>query len=228
MDSNSKKSQFESEAELARIVIKYLESNNWEVFKEVKPKNLNTIADIVAIKDKKIWIIETKLIYGTKVLEQAYKWTKYAHYVSVAVPLNKQYSFVLEHFRKSFGIGKLFVHHNESIKEKGFISEKEPPQFNNTLLETEIWSSLHSRQKDSIAGAKGGGYITPYKLTIEKVKKFLEYNPKSNVYKIVNAIDHHYSNNSVAMNNLHKMLSEVEPDFDYEIINGEKLFFLKK
>lgn len=224
---NSFLKTFQSEAELANVIVKYLEANNWEVFKEVKPKNLNQIADIVAIKNKKIWIIETKLIYGTKVLDQAYKWLKYADYVSVAVPFSKQYSFVLEHFRKNFGIGKLFVHFNDSIKEKGFVSEKESPSLNNSLLTTEIWSSLNVKQKDSIAGTKGGGYITPYKLTIMNIKKFLEFNPKSSIYKIVNSIEHHYSNNSIAMNNLHKMLSEVEPDFDYEIVNGEKLFFLK-
>lgn len=94
-------------------------------------------------------------------------------------------------------------------------------------MDLEIWTSLHEKQKSSEAGTKGGGYVTPYKLTVEKIKKFLEFNPKSNIYTIVKSVEHHYASNSVAMNNLHKMLSEVEPDFDYEIVNGEKLFFLK-
>lgn len=227
MSDNKSKTQFQSEAELAKIVVKFLESNKWEVFKEVKPKNLNQIADIVAVKDKKIWIIETKLSYGTKVLDQAYKWGKYAHYVSVAVPFSNQYSFVLEHFRKEFGIGKIFVHPNENIKDKGFVSEKELPKLNIPVLETEIWSSLNFRQKESTAGVKGGGYITPYKITIENVKKFLQFNPKSPIELIVKNIEHHYSGDGIAINNLHKMLSEVEPDFVYENIQGKKFFSLK-
>lgn len=220
-------SQFETEAELALCVENYLKSQGWQVFKEVKPNSLSSIADIVAVKDKKIWIIETKLQYGTKVLDQAYKWKNYAHYVSIAVPTSKHVSFVLDHFLNHFGLGKIFVYPPTSTT-KGIVSIKKEATFKKDVVDLAIWNSLHIEQKDSIAGSKGGGYVTPYKLTIAEVKQFLKFNPKSSIDQIVSKIKHHYTSNSIAANNLSKMLVEVETDFIVENDKGKKLFSLKK
>ena len=220
-------SQFESEAQLAFIVENFLKSKGWTVYKEVKPNSLNMIADIVAVKDKKIWIIETKLNYGTKVLDQAYKWLNYAHYVSIAVPNSKHVSHVLDHFMNHYGIGKIFVI-PEVDKTKGIVSIKKDPKNNKEVIDLAIWNSLHEEQKDSIAGTKGGGYITPYKLTIKSVKDYLKYNPRSTIEDIVHNINHHYTSKSVAINTLSKTLSEVESDILTENDKGKKYFSLKK
>jgi len=220
-------SQFDTEAALALCVEIYLKSQGWQVFKEVKPNSLPGIADIVAVKDKKIWIIETKLQYGTKVLDQAYKWLNYAHYVSIAVPNSKHVSVVLDHFLNHFGIGKIFVY-SPTETTKGIVSIKKEASFKKDVIDLAIWNSLHIEQKDSIAGSKGGGYVTPYKLTIAEIKKWLRFNPNSSIEKIVSNVKHHYTNNSIAANNLSKMLEEVETDFIVDNIKGKKLFSLKK
>lgn len=220
-------SHFESEADLALVVENYLKSQGWTVYKEVKPNSLSSIADIVAVKDKKVWIIETKLQYGTKVLDQAYKWLNYAHYVSIAVPASKHVSFVLDHFINAHGIGKIFVF-PPSTATRGILSIKKEAQYRKDVIDLAIWNSLHNEQKDSIAGSKGGGYITPYKLTILAIKRYLQFNPKSPIEKIVANIEHHYNSNSTAMNSLPNMLTEVETDFEVENEKGRRLFSLKK
>lgn len=225
--NNAIESHFESEADLALCVENYLKSQGWQVFKEVKPNSLSSIADIVAVKDNKIWIIETKLQYGTKVLDQAYKWLKYAHQVSIAVPASKHVSFVLDHFLNHFGIGKIFVY-NPTENTKGIVSIKKEASYKKNVIDLAIWNSLHIEQKESIAGSKGGGYITPYKLTINEIKTYLKFNPRSPIETIVANVKHHYTSNSIAANNLSKMLSEVETDFFVENEKGKKLFSLKK
>ena len=222
-----KKPVFQSEAELALVVEKYLKAKGWEVFKEVKPKSLSRIADIVALKDNKIWIIETKLVYGTKVLDQAAHWLHYAHYVSIAVPKGDSHSLVLNHFMNHFGIGKLdLIPANEFGS--AIVRENRPPKLNEKVMEIQIYNSLHHQQKDSVAGVKGGGYVTPYKLTIQAIKHYLKYNPGKTIGEIVNSIQHHYTSHGSAMSALPKMLLEIEDDFYSELIDGKRHFYLKK
>ena len=72
------------EQELASYIVSYLENENWEIFQEVQFRSYGNIADIVAVKDNKLWIIESKTTLSFKVLEQARRWK--CHYRSIAVP----------------------------------------------------------------------------------------------------------------------------------------------
>lgn len=79
-----------SEKDLAKEVVSWLKKNNYEVYQEVQVFAYGQIADIVAVKDNRIWVIETKTSFGLKVLEQAHSWKNFANKVSVAVPVRKR------------------------------------------------------------------------------------------------------------------------------------------
>src|SRR6476646_10663174 len=76
--------RFKSEAELASGVVQWLTQNGWDVYQEVQFRG--SVADIVAVFGKLVWIIECKQAFTLDVLCQAGEWLPYAHYVSVAVP----------------------------------------------------------------------------------------------------------------------------------------------
>src|SRR5581483_4069856 len=97
---------FDSESALAAVVVAWLEHEGWDVFQEVEsPAGL---CDIVAVRGPLVWSVETKLAFGTGVVEQAYDRLRFAHLVSVATP-QRRGSSVLEHYCRWQGIGWLQV-----------------------------------------------------------------------------------------------------------------------
>ena len=102
---------FKSEAEVAAKVIEWLEGHGWETYKEVDLSG-GGVADIVATKDKVIWIVETKTTLSTKLASQAYDRLPYAHYVSIASPrARNQDDRVIDFYCRTHGIGRIEVGH---------------------------------------------------------------------------------------------------------------------
>ena len=66
---------------------------------------------------------------------------------------------------------------------------------------------LYEEQKDSVSGTKGGGYVTPFSITKNKLIKHVKENGECSLISAVNSIDHHYSSKYSAKNNLHKMIN---------------------
>lgn len=224
----TKKKLFSSERELAECIVIWLTANGWEVFKEVKPEKMSAIADIVAKRNDKIWIIETKLVYGSKVLEQAYNWLEYADFVSIAVPRMSKSNVVLEFFIKEKGIGRFWVSPSfDESTSHGYVHLNLNPKVNEPKYDN-VKRSLREEHKLTIAGSLSGEAFTPYKATIKAVKEHLVKNGPSTIHSIVDNIKHHYSNRNSAINTLSKRLIEVEDE--YKVIfdnNGTKLFALK-
>ena len=78
------------ETDIAKPVVSWLQDQGWTVYQEVEVKERGARADIVAIIEPKIWVIEVKRSYGLGVLEQALSWRSLSHYVSIAVPRGKR------------------------------------------------------------------------------------------------------------------------------------------
>jgi len=224
-----KDNKFKDESSLAESVVCWLKNEGWEVYKEVKPLKLNEVADIVAVKDGKIWIVECKVSYGSKVLEQAYKWKKYVDYVSVATQRTYHQNIVLDFFLNEKGIGRFWVAPpaNEALS-YGYVYLSKKPEENLTPNREIILKSLREEQKSSIAGSLAGSVITPYKITIDQIKNLLLDKGALTIHEIVDSIKHHYANRQSAINTLSKRLIDLETDF--EIIwtdDKRKLFRLK-
>lgn len=223
-----KKQKFNSESELAESIVIWLKNEGWTVYKEVKPLKLNEIADIIAIKDDKVWVIESKLAYGTKVLEQAYNWTNYADFVSVAVPRTYNKNIVLDFFLKEKGIGRFWVAPSSSpLSQYGYVHLDISPKFNEKTKKDYLLNSLREEQKQSIAGSLSGGYVTPYKLTIDQIRNYLKEKGAATLPQIVDSIKHHYATRQSAIGTLSKRLIDLETDFDTYEAEGKRFFSLK-
>lgn len=202
-----------SEAELAAIIVAWLNGKSWEVFQEVHVGG-HTI-DIVGRKDDQVWCIETKTTLNLDLMAQAERHvnSKYTHLVSVAVPKAKS-SHGRDFARKvllDHGIGLLIVDYG-SWKDPYVIGgipivihDVRPASYK------VLCSALVPEAKTfAMAGNNSGYYFSPYKKTVANIREFLGAHPGSNMDQILDGISHHYSSKSSARLSLRDCLVRVE------------------
>ena len=183
------------EVNLAKKVISWLEDYGWNVYQEVKIHS--PVADIVAIQNNLVWIIEVKNSLGLKVIDQAVKWGCYSHYVSVATPDRFQNRELVKEILEWKGIGSLV------IDNYGEIYEDIKPSINRKAYTKDVLKSLREEQKTfSPAGSKGGGYYTPFKDTCQKIRKAIENNPGITLNELLSKVKTHYRTPASARQNI--------------------------
>jgi hypothetical protein len=200
------------ETELAAVVVDWLESQDWNVYQEVQFPGTGS-ADILAIKNDHIWVIETKTSFSFQVIAQAIQWE--VSYRSVGVPENRRRDrgrTLAFQTCKHLEIGVIEV--NVSNRE---VYNTEPTLHEGRFVEIaekQILRELTIYHKNGVAGSTSGGAITPYKVTIMKVKEFIAANPGCTLKDIVSHIGNgHYSSESSAKNSLRSALENWEKDW---------------
>jgi hypothetical protein len=203
-----------SEADLARVVVEWLQAQHWDVYQEVRFFGRGSpVADIAAVRCNLLWIIECKKSLSLTVFHQAAYWR--THYCSIAVmeaerSINvRQTGYRIARF---LNVGVLEV----SKYLNGVDVAVEPK----LRRDTHKWSKLligklrPEHKEFARAGASGGGYYTPYKLTMRIIRKFLENNPGSTTKQIVDAVGKcHYSNLNSAIPAIRIGLMKWEKDW---------------
>ena len=201
----------EKETELAKYVIEYLNSQHWEVYQEVEFKYQSGVADIVAVRNNIMWIIECKLAYTLSVLEQATRWP--AHYRSIAIPSSRNtrnYRVAVDYyhvgvievidnypgssiFAKEVILPKLFIHNNPTVK-----------KYLKQLTE------LHKTYAQ--AGSNKGDHLTPYKQTMIALRAFISAHPGCTINEIYKHLGKmHYSSVASFKGSVLTALYEFEP-----------------
>lgn len=188
------------ETELASHIIAWLQDHQWEVYQEVSLHREGGIrADIVAKRDRIIWVIETKTTFGLQVLAQAWEWTRHAHFVSIAVPYRKQHnsSFAFEReLFQQYGIGLIYVRTiGSSVDYDISITETYRPKFRRQVSLPE----LHERYKTySQAGNNRCEFFTSFKETKENIINHVKKTGTIAYRDLIDKIDHHYRTPSAA------------------------------
>lgn len=192
------------ESELADIIIKYFEDKGYISYKEVSICGVggSARADIyfVKLENEKIIdsiVVETKMSFSSKVIEQADKWksNKLSHRVYVCTPFPKKRNSFLIKICKILGIGVIHVKDyfiKEVVQPECIVPKKFPPLF--------------EEQKNSIAGNDRSEYITKFKLTVEKLDRFMEDKENYIWNELIEKLDHHYSNDKSASGALSKLI----------------------
>ncbi len=206
---SSKRRLGPSEVELARPVVAMLRSYGWEVYQEVKPGQDGGVCDIVATRGVQVWCIEVKRGWGLKILEQAIRWTQWAHWTSVAVgsPIVPAAARpTLEHY----GIGSLNVVPDRQQSMDGVtmeyprkIEERVRPRLNRKARTKHITDWLCDEMKTAVlAGTSGGGYWSPWRSTCREVEKHVKAHGPCTPKALVTAIAHHYATPRSARNSI--------------------------
>lgn len=182
-----------SEADLAPLVIKFLEHDHWEVFQEVRLGGRGQpIVDIVGKQGILVHAVEIKKTFGLSVLQQAYSNLNWFHYSSIAVlgPLrfkvSRERNFAKQICR-DYGIGLLTV-----MMQMDTIEQEISPKLhrkNHPFIKKYVRALLtedHLVNSDyADAGTKGGRYFTPYKQMIRVVRKYIEDHPGCEINQIM-------------------------------------------
>lgn len=193
-----------TEVELAKKIILYLNDLKWDVYQEVQLHRNGPIADIVAVQNGLVWIIEVKKSFSLAVLDQILEWPYYGNYVSIAaLPSKKDNKFVLA-FMKNYGIGHLVVSQFDNE-----VNEKIMPFFNRKAFKNSILKILKDEHKTfAEAGNNYGKHFTPFQNTVFQIQTIVEQNQGILFKDLLNRIKHHYHNNNTARACLLKWISD--------------------
>jgi hypothetical protein len=193
------------ESDLYQPVKRLLEGIGYEVYAEVEVRGARGRADIIAYNKPAVCIVEMKTSLSIELIEQAYMWLPYGHYIYVAIPYRKKgMPKFMTKLLSNFGIGVI------EVDRYGYARVTVRARFNRPKHKKD-WSKILLPQHQTWVegGTNGGGYVTPYKLTIERVRQYLSRNPHRwfSMQEILDHCETHYSN---PKNSLSKALREFE------------------
>ena len=188
------------ESELAAKIVRGLLDDAWEVYQEVAPFYCGQVADIVAVRANRIWVIETKMSLSLAVIEQAEWWKYYAHWVSCGVPApsrrlglrnNNRGRHMAERVARWLGLGLLEV-------DGDGVGNTMAPSLNRHAKVEHLRNVLSDEHKTYAAAGTKQGYWTPFKRTCRDVTKYVADHPGCNLKDAIAAVDHHYGTDSTA------------------------------
>jgi hypothetical protein len=199
----TEKLRTKNEAELARPVVAWLESQGWEVWQEVRLFVTGPRADIVAMHPlaRRTWVVEVKVAFTWELLDQALEWKGYANFVSVAVPRGRPRPRSTEVFLRHEGLGLLTVGETYFDGSGGVKQDRAPDLFRVPVMQA--WHDLRARLTPETkgygeAGTQHSAYYTPYRQTCKLVLELVTKTPGLTVKDVVAGVDHHYSRDATA------------------------------
>lgn len=186
-----------TEVQLAEEIVRYLEEYGWDVYQEVQIRSYGPIADIVAVQNKLVAVIEVKKSLGIQVIVQVLNWRPYANYLFVATPhyrQNYKQNVLLKDILKWQGIGSLKIGGYDTP-----VREDVKANLNRKALSNTIKSKLREEHKTfAKAGNADGRRFTPFQKTcLDIVKKVMDH-PGICLKDLVDGINTHYSSPSIA------------------------------
>lgn len=226
------------ETELYLPVKNWLEEKGYDVYAEVSPKYASGRADIIAKNGAAICIVEMKTSLSLELLDQAYGWRDHAHYTYIAIPRRKKHiPTIIRDFLKANRIGLLEV---DTRLSHNSVYPKIDARFNRPLLQNKIeWDKELLPQHKTYAegGTNRGGYYTPYKGTMERVKAHLKTARRSmqkdrdpdgwvTIKEILNHCETHYAAPKSSLSNaLRKFEAE---DVEHMVRDGKLHFRIRE
>lgn len=220
-----------SEEQIAELVIAWLEEQHWEVYQEVSFWSGGSTVDIIAKKENILWAIEVKKRLNFDVIAQADNNLNWFHFSSVAVPSpsSKKRHYGVPHNRnrdmakricKDYGIGVIEISRNVAFDGISYIHRYDNQSYVNETVAPKLIRKNHKWVKDQClprlmpehktyakAGSKGGAHFTPYRATMENIKRILATHPGSTLKEIISHLKnkHHYSPQSVTISIRHAL-----------------------
>lgn len=190
---------FQTEIALAAPVVTWLQEMGWDVFQEVQLERGGRIADVVATKGPKTWIVEVKRQLGFEVLEQALGWDGYAHLISVAVPERPlQHKLVMAELR----LGLLHVAAGGRVREIRASTPRRP----DLVCHGNLRDALRPEMKTYAPAGSRGQRWTPYQQTAHRLAEYVRDHPGTPFTQVLQEIEHHYATEKSACFALDKLI----------------------
>jgi hypothetical protein len=189
-----------TEQELAARVVAGLEAGGATVYQEVTM--YRQICDIVAVQGPVIHAVECKRSVTLHLLDQAYRWISYAHYVSIVAPsTGLRNRKIVRAFLRTYGIGWLYP-----ATWGGPFHIFLPPALHRNIRSDLKDALSEGHRTHAPAGTAQGGRYTPWRATTERLVQLVRSTPGIRIKDAVEAIDHHYASAASARNALAKQI----------------------
>ncbi len=193
-----------TEVDVAKPVVQWLKDFNWEVYQEVSPPHTSRCADILAVQNNIVWIIEVKRSLSLSLLEQINHWKHKVHYVSIAIPQTKNRFDRTRHYGfnllKQNGIGCFSVTHRPCISK---VREEVEPSLHRKVNCQYIIDSLMEEHKTfAEAGNADGKRWTPFKHTCTNITRMVTENPGILFKDLMINVTHHYASTNSARSSI--------------------------
>jgi len=198
-----KQSDKTTEVDLAADVIGWLQRQHWEVYPEVRPDLGGPRADIVAVQNGRVWVIECKMSFSLAVIAQANNWIGSAHWVSIATPKRwnrkQAESYLKQEILRWKGIGHLEVGGSGPISRLA-------PRLNRHARTGPITGCLVAAHVEMGVAGSRNDYYTPYRATCRQLSEYVSTNPGCSLKSAITNIQHHYAKDTTAISCLHKWI----------------------
>lgn len=194
-----------SESELAEALVAYLEQQGWDCYHEVEGA-YGGRADLVAVGDREVWVFETKLTMSLALLEQAWRWIRFAmaHRVVVVTPHLQPGTpgHQLVHWIcAKDGIGWFCIERGSVMP----VHERVKPELHRHLCDQHLGTMVRPEHKTHArAGSTGGGFWTDFRGTCEEIVRVVRERPGISIGECIGAIRHHYSTTATARGSILK------------------------
>ncbi|WP_238557983.1 hypothetical protein [Paenibacillus shenyangensis] len=214
------------------------------MYPEIELSSGGPRADIVAIQNEQLLIVEMKTSFGLAVMDQAYHWAAggYAHQTYIAIPRRSHWEvpIIAQRALCSSGIGVLQV----ELQDNPYRSVEAYRMFEENRVRTHMNAEIlgEAQQAQHIiniltphhlngpdAGGKAGGHISAHRLTMIRAQEYMEaagdwVTPK----QIVENIETHYFAQDKAAS-LKQALLQWGTDFcEYQVIGRRGMFRSKQ
>jgi hypothetical protein len=196
----------QTEVELAAPVVAWLEDLRWDVYQEVSA--YGRTADIVAVQGPLIWVVEAKRSLSLAVLDQAWHWRTWAHYVSVAVPVSKRpISAFAGRCLAQEGIGLIKAKNPALTVWERPVIELMPAKLHRQIVEG-LREKLDPAQKTYAQAGSRNGAWSPFKGTCDRLRHYVQAQPGATLKEAVGAIKTHYQTPGAARASLARWIHE--------------------
>lgn len=219
------------ETDLFEPVKAWLEDKGYDVYTEVISHSAGGRADIVAVSGPAVAVVEMKRSLTLDLLAQAARWKLYSNYIYIAVPQgkNRRVSNYVKKILRREGIGLLEVVFPDKTwyQRQPYVQNTERCRFHRRI-DDHLRESLTEKHKELPGGHAGGGYITEYSQTIDRVRDYLKYDARGEWAALNDILDHCETHYASPKSSLAAALKKWECDWcESQIINGRLHFRIK-
>lgn len=196
------------ETDVAKAAIAWLEREGWDVYQEVRPGPGEPIADIVALRDKYLAVIEAKAAASLHVLAQIAGWTRYATHLYIAVPFEPGKAPYTGKKRLHFGARRIDREVRELVRDwcaaRGIgiltsggeaVASQAMPATERAMASEDLRNAIRPEHKTyAAAGTQGSRSFTPYKQSCKAIADYVREHRGSTIPEVVRALGKlHYS-----------------------------------
>jgi hypothetical protein len=187
---------FATEADLAAVVVGWFRAAGATVYQEVEHRG--GVADIVAVRDGVLTVVECKLGMNLHVLEQAHRWVGRAHRTYAAVPAlaatTRHHNRFAGKVCGALGIGILEVVVPIS-DEAGRVRIATPAAEHAVVARPDGLASVLRPEHETFAaaGTSGGPRFTPFRATAVALAGYVATHPGVGIREALRAVPTHWA-----------------------------------